>query len=449
MEDKLKVKVIGVLKEREPKVNCVNADLQQIVTTISRQRQLQQQHQQQPIKMSALDISGILNCRRRMEWTREWLKKYQHEFLNKENLRKDLLFRSNEVYHINHFFSITEKQFRHLVNILEPLVMVLEPQRKKKTFSAEERIAITLKYLATGEVNSCRNYCFRASKPVIIKMIADICEKMYELLKDEYVSLPKTDEQWINVIRGMQQSQQISNCLGHLIMRQVIFYTPNNQPIKPRAILWDDGEDKCCSKQPPLILTAIVDGSYNFLHLDVEKTKAKFYDEIFEKSKIRTLIEENTMVIPAVVKDANGSCRSYSFASSYSLPEKYYLKAISEFEFNALSNTETNDALCILTNMFPVLGQPLRLCEAEAQKIILGSIALYNYLRKTNQEYCKLTERIVIGSTDRVDMNMSEGNADDDCILIEQDEFAPKVSDSTCFKSLRKQRGDIPAGLEW
>lgn len=304
-----------------------------------------------------------------------------------------------------------------------------------------------LYFYFTGEVNSCRNYCFRASKPVIIKMIADICEKIYELLKDEYVSLPKTDEEWINVIGGMQKSQQISNCLGHLIMRQVVFHAANHQPAKPRAILWDDGEDKSCSRQPPLILTAIVDGNYNFLHLDVEKTKAKFYDEIFENSKIRTLIEENTMLIPAVVKDVNGSCRSYSFASSYSLPEKHYLKAISELEFSAINNTETNDALCMLTNMFPVLGQPLRLGETEAQKIILGSVALYNYLRKTNQEYCKLTERIVVGSSIKV--NTNEDDVDDECILIEQDEFSPNVSDSTCFKTLRKQRGDIPAGLEW
>lgn len=127
--DKQKVKVIGVLKECEGKVNSKPV----------------------PSKMSVMDLSGILNCRRRQEWTKEWLKKYQHEFLNKENLRKEDLFRSNEVYHLNHFFSITEKQFRHLVNILEPLVTVLEPQRKKKTFSAEERIAITLKYLATGK----------------------------------------------------------------------------------------------------------------------------------------------------------------------------------------------------------------------------------------------------------------------------------------------------------
>lgn len=109
--DKIKIKVIGVLKERDDKVN-------------------------------------------NLEWTREWLKKYQHEFLNKENLRKELLYRSNEIYHLNCFFNITEKQFRYLVNILEPLVTILEPHRKKKSFSAEERIAITLKYLATGKLNN-------------------------------------------------------------------------------------------------------------------------------------------------------------------------------------------------------------------------------------------------------------------------------------------------------
>lgn len=306
-----------------------------------------------------------------------------------------------------------------------------------------------------GEVNSCRNYCFRASKPVILKMIADICQKLFELFKDQYVSLPETNEQWINVINGMEHSYNISNCLGHLIMRQITFYTPpNHGNQRPKAILWDDGEDKSCVENPPLILTAIVDGSNNFLYMDVEKTKAKFYDDIFEMSKIRALIEDGTMSIPAFLKDANGGCRSYSFASSYSLPEKHYLKtslrSISELEFNSFNSIETNDALCILSNMFPVLGQPLRLCEADAQKIILGSITLYNYLRKSNLEYCKLTERIVLNPAKNID-NVE----DDDCIFIDNDddktereEFTPNVSDSTCFKPLRKQRGDIPAGLE-
>lgn len=462
--DKMKTKVIGVLKEREDKIHSAQPGGSNTITTTTAAATTTTaaSSRQLPTKVSALDISGILNCRRRLEWTKEWLKKYQHEFLNKENLRKELLFRSNEVYHLNCFFNITEKQFRHLVNILEPLVTVLEPQRKKKTFSAEERIAITLKYLATGEVNSCRNYCFRASKPVIVKMIADICQKMYELLKDQYVCLPKTEDQWRAIANGMEKSFHISNCLGNIIMRQIAFYTPPNQPVRPRALQLDDEEDKSCSQKPPLVLSTIVDGDYNFLYVDVEKTKAQFNNEIYEKSKICKIIEDGTLAVPKTVTTTanqveNCDINPYYFVGSMSLPAKPYLLSLSQlpadsnldnsYSYSPDSNDgETNDTLCILCNMFPVLGQPLRLCEIDAEKIIMGSIALYNYLRKSDSDYCKLTDKIIVRGKEG---DMAD---DEDCILIDNEEeqsehaeFTPNVCASTCFRSLHKQRNLNPA----
>lgn len=108
----------------------------------------------QTSKISALDLAGILNTRRRLEWTKEWLRKNQSEFLSKENLLSELQSRKDECYHLNYFLAITESQFRYLVEKLEPIISQYAPQRKKKSFSAEERLAITLKYLATGKQNT-------------------------------------------------------------------------------------------------------------------------------------------------------------------------------------------------------------------------------------------------------------------------------------------------------
>lgn len=105
----------------------------------------------QTSKISALDLAGILNTKRRLEWTKEWLRKNQSEFLSKENLLSELQSRKDECYHLNYFLAITESQFRYLVQKLEPIISQYAPQRKKKSFSAEERLAITLKYLATGK----------------------------------------------------------------------------------------------------------------------------------------------------------------------------------------------------------------------------------------------------------------------------------------------------------
>lgn len=181
--EKLKIKTIGVLREREGIANDNGNSVCRVMTLttaitdsvggnvaivgqgedvkddgggggnyapINRNTTASALARQLP-KMSALDLAGILNCKRRLEWTKEWLKKNQAELLSKENLRKEILFRSNEIYHFNCFFNITERQFRYLVTKLSPVISSYEPHRKKKSFSAEERIAITLKYLATGK----------------------------------------------------------------------------------------------------------------------------------------------------------------------------------------------------------------------------------------------------------------------------------------------------------
>lgn len=285
-------------------------------------------------------------------------------------------------------------------------------------------------------------------------MIADICQKMYELLTDQYLHLPKTEEQWLVIVKGMQKHYNISNCLGHIIMQQVSFYTPPNQPVRPKSFQKDNEENNFIRK-PPLILTSVVDDKYNFLYVDIERTKAKYYDQIYQNSKICQIIEDGSIPVPKTKSSVDAKLKycdinPYFFRGSTNLPDKPYLRtnfqlpSKSNFnntsDFNSVSQ-ETNDILCILCNMFPVFAQPLRLCEADAQKIILGSVALYNYLRKSDSDYCKFTNNIILkgGNKQLVE--------DDDCILIENEdeqkeseEFTPNVCVSTCFRSLDKQR---------
>uniref|UniRef100_A0A1B0B171 DDE Tnp4 domain-containing protein n=1 Tax=Glossina palpalis gambiensis TaxID=67801 RepID=A0A1B0B171_9MUSC len=424
-----KLKVVDVLREREEKKNSgpVTKAKMSLSTNLVRQ---------QSGKMAGLDLSGILNCRRRLEWTKEWLVKNQDEFLSKENLRKELLFRNNEVYHLNCFFNITERQFRYLVNVLAPVVTKMEPQRKKKFFSAEERIAITLKYLATGEVHSCRNYCFRASKSVIIKMIADICQKMHELLKDKYLSPPKSEEQWLSVADEIQRKHSISNCLGNLSMREIDFHNAIHRL----------GDDMANSTKPGLIMAAIVDSDLNFMYAEIEKVEGQRYDEVFEKSSIRSDIENEVIKIP---KARGNKDAPYFFAGCLTLPSKPYMVKIPQPHTQSTKLEESYDAKLhnltvmsvqafrILGNIFPILGDALRLCEDDARKMLLGCLSLYNFLRKTDSSFRKRTEQIL--NSDEEDDYMLNGSEEE---KRERREFTPNVLTSNCFKTLCKQRGD-------
>ncbi|XP_055843838.1 uncharacterized protein LOC129910464 [Episyrphus balteatus] len=411
--DNLKFKFIGVLRED----NAVNMN----------------------------NLAGILHCKRRLEWTREWLRKNQNQFTAKENILKEIQFRSNEIYHLNCFFDITEKQFRFLVNKLGPLITNYQPHRKKKFFSAEERLAITLKYLATGEFHSCRNYCFRASKPVILKMIGDICMNIYETLKDHFISTPKTEEEWKTISNAYYKKTRVPNCIGSLTMKHITF---NKHPLKQ-----SDGEDT-------LIFTGIVDSNDNFVYANVEPSPNNS-EKIFESSTIKGLIEQDQMNLPKhpdtgpnyffvghgalpvkpyllnTLKYVPYSSSESSTWFNYGSPEYKYCYAMDRVEYNSES------ALRMLTNIFPILSAPFRIDSENARKITLGCVALYNFLRKTERSFFKSSEKI---------------KCEEECIVGDEEELkeleenSPNISDSMCLKVLRKQSGDdelADVGRKW
>ncbi|KAH8242396.1 hypothetical protein KR032_005153 [Drosophila birchii] len=411
----------------------------------------------QTSKISALDLAGILNTRRRLEWTKEWLRKNQAEFLSKENLLSELQSRKDECYHLNYFLAITESQFRYLVQKLEPIISQYAPQRKKKSFSAEERLAITLKYLATGEVHSCRNYCFRASKFVINEMIANICLGFYEHLNDQYVTLPKTDDQWRSAAEEMERKHNLPQCVGNLFMRSIQLQGSGSGAASSGAACGDD------RKRATVIFTGIVDADNNFQYATVERAASSRPNDIYNQTTAVELIRHkmHTLDEQSEQMDRQG----YYFAGDSVLPATSYLvttrnlpKDRAVLEALEQVNAHADQTMRILCNMFPILAQPLRISDKHIREVVLGCVALYNFLRKTDDSFRRTSDSIVQQRAEQQQLaaaySVDSDEIDDDCIMLateeelrERAEFTPSVGLTTCFQPLCTQRGETPEGL--
>ncbi|KAH8293752.1 hypothetical protein KR054_003880 [Drosophila jambulina] len=411
----------------------------------------------QTSKISALDLAGILNTRRRLEWTKEWLRKNQAEFLSKENLLSELQSRKDECYHLNYFLAITESQFRYLVQKLEPIISQYAPQRKKKSFSAEERLAITLKYLATGEVHSCRNYCFRASKFVINEMIANICLGFYEHLNDQYVTLPKTDDQWRSAAEEMERKHNLPQCVGNLFMRSIQLQGSGSGAASSGAAGGDD------RKRATVIFTGIVDADNNFQYATVERAASSRPNDIYNQTTAVELIRHkmHTLEEQSEQMDRQG----YYFAGDSVLPATSYLvttrnlpKDRAVLEALEQVNAHADQTMRILCNMFPILAQPLRISDKHIREVVLGCVALYNFLRKTDDSFRRTSDSIVQQRAEQQQLaaaySVDSDEIDDDCIMLateeelrERAEFTPSVGLTTCFQPLCTQRGETPEGL--
>lgn len=66
----------------------------------------------------------------------------------------------------------------------------------------EERLAITLSFLASGTPYRRLAYSFRISHQAISGIVAETCAVIYDVLKDNYFSMPQTTPEWRAIADG-------------------------------------------------------------------------------------------------------------------------------------------------------------------------------------------------------------------------------------------------------
>ena len=61
----------------------------------------------------------------------------------------------------------------------------------EKPISAEEKLAVTLRYLATGESMDSLMHQYRIHKVTVSRFIVSVCQAILEILKDETARQPE------------------------------------------------------------------------------------------------------------------------------------------------------------------------------------------------------------------------------------------------------------------
>ena len=67
--------------------------------------------------------------------------------------------------------------------------------RLRQAISAEEKLAVTLRYLATRETFSSLMYQYRIHKSTISQFVPEVCKAIYSVLAPDYMKLPSSKEE--------------------------------------------------------------------------------------------------------------------------------------------------------------------------------------------------------------------------------------------------------------
>lgn len=82
------------------------------------------------------------------------------------------------------FCRMSATDFEYLLNKLGPIIMK-QNTNMRKAIPVQERLAVTLRFLASGDSFTSLSYLFKFSNQVISNIFHEVCKALVQVLKNE------------------------------------------------------------------------------------------------------------------------------------------------------------------------------------------------------------------------------------------------------------------------
>nr|CAI5864825.1 unnamed protein product [Callosobruchus analis] len=241
---------------------------------------------------------------------------------------------------------MSHTDFENLLELVTPHIQ-RQDTNYHDSISPRMRLAITLRFLATGDSYESLMYLFQVSYSTISLIVPEVCEAISSVLKD-YIKVPKDALEWKDVARNFEIKWNFPHSIGAIDGKHVQIICPANSGT----------EYFNYKKTFSIVLMAIVDGNYCFqyVHIGCQGRMSDGADDAFA-------LTINFM-------------RPYAGQLSQS-PERVFNYRLSR------ARRIVENAFGIMASVFRVFRKPMQLKVDNVEKITKACVYLHNYLRKS------------------------------------------------------------------
>ncbi|XP_031327434.1 uncharacterized protein LOC116171573 [Photinus pyralis] len=269
----------------------------------------------------------------------------------------------------------------------------------RQCVSARSRLELTLRFLATGESYRSLMYSSRIHESTISLFIPEVCEVIFNVLKDEFLMTPSTPESWQSIADQFMELWQFPQCVGALDGRHITFRSPKSAGSFYHNYKGDHS----------LVLLAMADACCKFTYINIGVNGRISDGGVFRDCTLSKAIQNNSLNFPQS-RPLPGSSNNVpyvivaddAFPLSTRILKPYPQRGLSHDKkiFNyRLSRARRiiEHAFGILANRFRVLLNPICLSPNKVEKITLACVALHNYLcTNSGQFYTDFDEASII-----------------------------------------------------
>ena len=113
---------------------------------------------------------------------------------------------------------MSRQQFDFVLRNVEPTISK-DATSFREPISAEERLMVTLRYLATGSSMTQLNYDWCLLVALISEIIPETSRAIYTTLRGEFLTTPTTVDEWLRISEALETRWNYPNALGKLFAK--------------------------------------------------------------------------------------------------------------------------------------------------------------------------------------------------------------------------------------
>ena len=278
---------------------------------------------------------------------------------------------------------MTPSTFERLLTWMAPY-LTKKSTLMRDPITPSERLALTLRYLTTGDAQVTIGASYRISPSTVGRIIHETSQVIWDVLKtQDFLKFPQNEEQWKKISEDFNSYWNYPHALGAIDGKHIVIQAP------PRA-----GSDFFNYKKThSIVLMGVCDAHYKFTLVDVGDSGRQSDGSVYNNSYLGYAIENNLLHLPDVEKIANNSeiDLPYVFLGDDPFGLKTYMMKpypgacsdISKRIFNcrlSRARRTIENAFGILASRFRVFRRPINCHVDRVIQITKAAIALHNFL---------------------------------------------------------------------
>ncbi|CAB3994471.1 Hypothetical predicted protein [Paramuricea clavata] len=355
------------------------------------------------------DKEVMPNKRKRQQYMREWIARREEKGVYYQLIR-ELEVEDHTAY--REFFRVSREQFLFLVEQVRPLITKKEQPYPincvRSTIKPDERVAVTLRFLATGESFHSLEYSFRISRQCISMIIIETCTALFKILGPAYLKTPSSQDEWDHIAEGFRSKWNFPNGLGAIDGKRILI----QQPANSGSHFYDYKGNNS------IVLLAVFGPDYKCIWASVGTNGRSSDSAIWLNADLRTALSSinNPLDIPPPKALPGRSKRvpyvitvDDAFALTNYLLKPFPQSGLSDDQriFNyRLSRMRriSENGFGLLANRWRVFRNAIQLPPETVNILILAALVLHNYLR------CQHTPLNKVSNLEVLDREDGQGN---------------------------------------